>query len=59
MIMSEFGAAFDRAQAAYDARDPEDDHDCDFDDHVWKRIRLDGDGNVLYRCRYCGAEDVS
>jgi hypothetical protein len=56
--MSEFGSAFDRAQAAYDAREPEDDHDCDFDGHAWERIRLDEDGNVLCRCRYCGAKEV-
>ena len=58
MIMSEFGADFDRAQAAYDARDPEDDHDCELDGHVWKRIRSDDEGNVEFRCRYCGKREL-
>jgi 1,4-alpha-glucan branching enzyme len=57
--MSEFGAAFDRAQAAYDAREPEGDHDCEEDSHSWKRIRSDDEGNVLFRCRYCGKEEVT
>ena len=59
MIMSQgLGDAFDRAQAAYDARDPEDDHDCELDGHVWKRIRSDDEGNVEFRCRYCGKREL-
>lgn len=53
------GDAFDRAQAAHDAQEPPDEHDCESDGHSWKRIRADEEGNVLYRCRYCGAEDVT
>jgi hypothetical protein len=52
------GAAFDRAQAAYDAREPEDDHDCEHDGHRWRRTRIaviKGDTIVEYKCRECGA----
>ena len=60
MIMSQgFGIAFDRAQAIYDAQEPDDNWNCEEDGHDWKRIRSDGEGNVLYRCRYCGAEDAA
>ena len=56
--MSEFGAAFDRAQAAHDAQEPEDEHVCDQDGHSWKRIRSDDEDNVEFRCRYCGKREL-
>lgn len=56
--MSEFGPDFDRAQTAYDAQEPDDEHDCEKDGHSWKRVRSDADGNVEFKCRYCGETDV-
>lgn len=44
------GANFDKAQAAYDAQEPED--DCE-DGHDWKSVRSDGEV-TLYRCKVCG-----
>jgi hypothetical protein len=49
------GANFDKAQAKYDAQEPDD--DCE-DGHHWKQIRSDGDA-TLYRCKVCGKEEVS
>ena len=56
--MSSLGANFDRAQAAYDAQEPEDEHSCEVDGHAWKRVRSDADGNVEFKCRYCGEVEI-
>ena len=53
--MSEFGPAFDRAQAAYEAREPEEDWDCEEDGHDWKRLAGEAkDGTKFAKCRKCG-----
>jgi hypothetical protein len=54
------GANFDRAQAAYDAKEPPEDRNSGCEDgHDWKfcRSRYDGWENELkeYECRVCGA----
>ena len=51
------GDAFDRAQARYDAQEPEDDHDCEIDGHRWCQVRvrvIRGETVVEYKCRECG-----
>ena len=51
-----FGPAFDAAQRACDAREPEP--DCD-EGHEWRCVKSDEEGNQLWRCRRCGKEEVS
>lgn len=53
--MTEFGTAFDRAQARYDAMEPEEDWDCEEDGHDWKRLPGEAkDGTRFVKCRKCG-----
>jgi hypothetical protein len=50
-------AAFDRAQARYDAQEPPDDHDCREDGHRWRRTRvavIKDETIIEYKCRECG-----
>jgi hypothetical protein len=55
------GANFDRAQAAHDAQEPPEDHDCSKDGHEW-RFSIDrriGWENVKeYKCKRCGKLSV-
>ena len=56
-----FESSMRRAQLRYDNQMPpdDDDHNCEEDGHVWKRIRSSNDGEVtLVRCKVCGEEDV-
>lgn len=60
--MSEFGAAFDRAQRAHDAQEPPSDWSCEERGHQWKAIRvarINGEDITEYKCRVCGKVDVS
>lgn len=60
--MSEFGAAFDLAQRAYDAQEPPQEWDCEEDGHQWRRHRsceVQGETIVEYKCAICGALDVN
>ncbi|MNR08602.1 hypothetical protein D3C85_1247680 [compost metagenome] len=31
-------------------------HDCEDDDHNWKRLGETPDGDVFWKCRECGGE---
>ena len=56
--MSEFGRSFDRAQAHYEAMEPEDDHDCEEDGHQWRLLPGEAaDGTRFKKCRECGLVD--
>lgn len=55
--MSEFGPAFDRAQAAYDAQEAPDPRNCRDDGHAWKFRRaacIDGVYMREFVCLRCG-----
>lgn len=58
--MSEFGPAFDRAQAAHDAQEPPEPHNCEQEGHDWRRTgRTSPDGDVYeVICMICGQKDV-
>ena len=55
-----FNQSMARAQAAYDAQGPPEEHDCAEDGHKW--IRMPGeakDGTRFARCVKCGLEAES
>jgi hypothetical protein len=60
-MASGLGPNFDCAQRAYDAREPEDDHNCEIDGHRWRLARVaevKGDTVTEWKCRECGATKV-
>ena len=47
--------AMAKAQARYDAQEPEEDWDCEDDGHDWKRLPSEAkDGSRFMKCRKCG-----
>ncbi len=60
-MSSEFGKQFDRAQKAYEAQEPPEDHNCEKDGHQWKQRRvayINGEYVVEMKCKICGKLDL-
>jgi hypothetical protein len=52
--------SMDRAQRAYDAQMPPEDHNCEEDGHDWRRLPGEAkDGTRFTKCRKCGLTEES
>ena len=56
LLFHQQNRAIAKAQAAYDAQEPEEPWDCEEDGHVWRRLAGESeDGTRFAKCWTCGA----